>query len=1310
MSGVNARRLPMQLPVDDRDEAWYAFNAPYRRLRLFSVANIAGIGFAVCVGLTLGFPYKTLEEQLASSERHRQADRLTVEYLKVFLEADPGAHGLRAQLARQLIQLGAFAEARTAMLPLTRLPDARWREEAAWLELDMTEQEANAEPAGSARHAELKREVRAQLQRLLQYPQDPTRLKQLADKALADQDAELALVALRALAATQGGLDAGSYASAAAAALGLGNYEVSAGLYLQAMSRSSGLDARRAYFLDALRTYQSGGRYREAIAAADRHLRQFGDDREVLLFLARLAQAANMPEAAERYAKRLLKLALLMQMDMHEPVVMHASWVGARPATMRVASGGDGPGLPFDEEAYLLSFNIFLANRNLADAHRVAASAVRQRPDSAPWRRRLAEVSEWTNAPDDALTHWMAYARLTGDETAWNNVLRLADSLHDTATLTAAIRHKLAIEPGNAALLDRLLASYETGGEPERALQLLRERSADPRMPAAQRRRELALMAEIAERSGRDAEALDTWRRLQHEFGVDADTALRIATLIGKRGGTQDEAYRTLLQAAPAARPEAVAFWRALAEYARLRQDDAQAEAAYRKLVAADGEEASDLFNLISQLETAQPLAASRAAMYGFNKTGNPRFALSALYSAMRAGDNAGALAFIGGLDDKRIALLRSDARFLAARAGLLQAGGDLPAAERDLRAALALQPQDAGHRAALLWLLIARRDAGALQRALAAWAGDAEHEAALWGPYAAAHMALNRQREALHWFRKPGFQRDDYLWLMSYAEALEATSQPDLAWQIRRHAWRELRKPDVLRQADPETLGALRDRVVALAPLFAGGDQAASLLRALLHADLAALRDPMPLRAPRNGQELLAELDAATRPVAVPPEPSLPSLLAPGKAERPRDDRRMSATVRELALAFALNRDAHDLARAWLVTRFAQQLSRPLWGELSLLLAAEDRAGLDRLLDDIPDWLPMYDRVEAAQRAGRHGLAQTLAFEQLDYLQHDEELHSRFLALTAERPPGFAFGMRSLRQSPLASTGLETDAAISLGAGTNLTLKLRQARQESRDSAQLRNVPDNDRSAEIGLRMDVPRGALTAAVQGRSADRRAVGVRLAVGIHAADGVDLASELGWRQPATESALLRVGALRSGVTGSLGWSLSKTEFVRLGVGAHRFETQDGTPLGTGATWNAEAGTHLRIEYPNLTLRASAGGGNYSASGRSDQQILRLLPAGSDPQAYPFLPRDSTLFGLSLGIGTAVDGRYSRGWRPFADVGLTYGAESGRGLNFSGGIAGSVAGQDTLQIRLYRNAGTAASPQGFTEFGINYFWLF
>ena len=1336
--------------VGERQGTWYAYDIPYQRLQLFSPWTIAGFGLAVGFGLLLVYPHKTLEERLGSTQISSKPDRLTIEYLKVFLKAEPNALGLRSTLVDQLVQLGSYDEAREALAVMLTSPDAALRLDAQWLELKMREQEAFAAIEGSVERKLLLQRVRQQMLLLQTIPQDSVHLLALGRKALAVGEVGVAADAFERLAARPEILDSDIYAEAARATLGLGNYQTASELYFRAMRHASVLEQRRSYFMTGLQTLQAGGRYDAIIVAADRHISTLANDTPTLLFLARLAQAANKLDAAERYAKRLLQLSLLQRYQAQQPIRLVA-WQtpaqfyasadldgNASVTVRRVADATDAidaqktvpalsgktPGLKFDEEAYTLSYNIFLANRNLNDARRVAESAVQQVPDDSSWRKRLAQVNEWNNNAAAALPHWLAYARMTGDESIWDKVLGLATGIADQQTQLQVIEHKSISDPNNPLWLDRLIQIHENAGHPERALALLRDAAARPATKSARRQRELELLASLTARIGNDAENLATLRLLQKEFGPRTDYALQIADQLF-RVGQPAAAFVEMDRAAPAAALTDTAFWRAYAELARLLQNDDASKKGLRTILATDQQNEDDLSNLISHIETSQPLAAARLAEFAFARFGNVQFALQAISLRARLADWRGARAVLATLTPAQLQQLEKNPNFLAVRASIAQAANDVPAATRDMRAALALRPDDMEIRAGLMWLLIAARDNLSLKAALKAWAHDAESNRIMWDPFAAALMTTNRQAEALHWFRKSGFQRNDYLWLMTYAEALDANSQRELAWRIRRRVWLDLRKPEVLRKAPLDQWINLRDRLVAVTPLFMSGDGASRVMQALLRADVSALREFVaPPTTPRSGKEMLALLDRTEPPAQLIPGALLAlkldktqasaapmeALFAPGDGKRPHDDARLTASARELALAYALNNNASDLAAAWFATRFADQLSKPLYGELALALQAEDRTKLNNLLDDLPDWLPMYDRIEAAQRAGRTALAQTLAFDQLALLPHDEELHLRLTTLTTEQPANFTIGITQQKQSPLDVRESRIATSVDLSPGLKMTVGLIDRQYSSNDAAALVNLPRSDRELGVSLRKQIDGGFVAVTLNQRQSAASNTGLRMDYQLALVPAVGLSGSVELRQLASESALLRVAALRSGFASTIDYAISRADYARVGLAAYRYSSQTGTSLGSGLIWNMEVGTHLRIEYPNLTLRAYATGSSYRDAGRIDTGVATLLPATIDPTTYRVLQQNDTLVGLSVGIGTVIENRYSRAWRPFAEVGTTYSRTVGSGYNLRAGVAGSVLGQDLMTLRGLRVSGTAATPQGTQEFGIDYKWFF
>lgn len=1327
-------------PVNQRHGAWYSRDTGYQRLALFSPWSIAGFGLAVGLGLLLVYPYRTLEERLAASERNSKPDRLTVEYLKVFLKAEPNALALRSALVAQLVRLGSYSEARDAMQPLKRSGDAAIQRDAEWLELNMLEGEAYALPGNApAREVGMQR-VRAQLRVLIGLPQlDSQRLLALARSALAAGELPVAARAYQKIAARPEILAPEIYAEAARAVLALGSYRTAADLYFRAMVTTFVIDKRRDYFFLAMRTLQSSGNNDDLIASADLHVGMLINDTATLKFLARLAQSANRLDAAERYAKQLLRLSLLERWQVQQarqlavwqtPAQFYAGLNRVEMAPLRLMRIADtsGPQLPFDDDAYTLSYTIFLANRNLADARRVAASAVLQRPADAGWRKRLAQINQWDSTPEAALPQWLAYARLSGDEAAWETVLQLGSALADMDAQVAAIAHKAEREPTSVVWLERLLQVFEASGQPERGLALLRlrlEHGAAASVSASPlRRRELLLLATLAERTGHDEESLSALRRLQAEFGIDSAVALRIANNL-YRANHPAAAFAELERAGAVAPVTEGDFWRAYAELAMLLQNDVAARTGLRSLLAGNIQNDNDLINLIALLEIPQPLAAAQLAEFAYASKGNPRTALQALNARARLADWAGARAMLARLTSAQRTVLEQDPAFLTLRASIAQSSNDLDGAVRDMRAALALRPGEMNDRAALLWMLVAKRDTGALKKALALWAADAENNAVLWDPYAAASMSLNRQDQALHWFRKGGFRSNDYLWLMSYAEVLDAVSQKELAWRIRRHVWLDLRNPDVLRKANPEQLGLLRDRLVAVAPLFMSGDGADRVMRALLRADISALVAFVPPQPPpRSGKEMLARLDQPD--TLVPPllqqydrqrtaqrsSAPMEALLAPAPmpASRPLDDARLTATARELALAYALNRNANDLAAAWFASRFAGQLEKPLWGELSLLLAAEDRTPLNRLLDDVPDWLPMADRIEAAQRAGRPGLAQTMAFDQLARLPSDDDLHLRLTTMTTEQPASFSITVNQTTASPLSAREVELQTSVNVTPGLRLTVALIDRQYRSLDDTALVNLPGSDRQLALTVRKQRDDGTVSATLQQRQGVRSRTGLRLDYSLTLSPSVSVAGKAGVHQLAPESALLRVAAMRDGIESTVTYALSRAEYLRLGLAWHQYASQAGNVLGSGGNWNLEAGTHLRLAYPNITLRAFASGSAYRDRRQIDALVGTMLPVGTDITQSRALPVNERLVGLSLGLGTVMDSRYTRAWRPFSELGLTRSDVTGSGYNLRAGIAGSVLGQDLMRLRGLRSSSSAASPEGSLEVALDYQWFF
>ncbi|MBK4738231.1 tetratricopeptide repeat protein [Noviherbaspirillum pedocola] len=1316
-----------------RHGTWHAFDAPSERQKLFSPWTIVGFGLTVGLGLALVYPHRALEHRLAAADSAAGSGALAIEYLKVFVKADPSAGEMRLQLVKKLAQAGDSDSAERLLDAPQAKDDPAIRREAPWIRLALAEERYYAAAPDSPAREAAQARLRQRLAALLEEPLGPHRLATLGTHALADAEPALARAAFARLAQLDATLPAVAYRDAARGALGVGDYASSARLRFLAMERASDLAERREDFLAALKILQSGGLLQQALDEAEHRLGPLAADTDVLKFLARLARSANRPDIAERYAKRFLELTLMERMRAWEGMRLVA-WHGERPhgntqavgaRVMRIADAapGNGPGLAFDEEAYSLGYDIFLSNRNLADALRVAQSAARQRPQSALWRKRLAEVSEWSGAPREALDAWLAHARMSGEEASWDAALRLSDSLFDGPALREALEHKLAREPMGLNWLNRLLALDELSGEPGRAIARLQQRLARGGLPAAEREREMTLLADIQERAGRDADALATVEGLQRAFGPRTGYALKIANLHFRRGELEP-AFAALEAARGAAAADDALYWKNYAELARLLGRDNDAERGYRALVAAGLQSPADVSNLIALWQHDRPRDAAALAADAYLRGGEPALAEEALSLWATLSERNAARAFLARLSPQQQAALEKRAAFLIQRAALKQSGEDLPGARTDLRAALVIDPANVEARAALVWVLIALRDTEPLKEALRQWSPQAVRSPALWEAFAAAAMSLNRQDEALRWFSRFDLKsrRNDVLWLMAYAECLEANSRTELAWRIRRQAWDLLRDPQTIARLRPGQFEAMRERLASLAPQFAGGEGAWRVMQMLLRADAAQIAAQQAagkgadIAAPaQNPRELIERLDremaheargsgagSAGSTAGTARLADVATLLAAGTKT---EDARLAAGAREVALSYALNADGSDLARAWLAARYAGQVARPLYAELSLALQDDDRNSLNRLLDNLADWLPMYDRIDAARRAQRPALAQTLAFDQLARLPDDEQLHQRLVELTTENGPKLSVGTVHRSESPLVTTETRIDAATQVTPGLRFSMALSEKRQRSDDGAQLLDPPSLDRRLALTVTRSIDTGSISATLQRRQALAGTTGAKLAAEAAPLRDLQVSGAIGVNQAAIESVPLMVGGMRHLVEASATYALTSRAYLRMDLGWQRFLSQGGAALGSGRSWRLEAGQRLRIDYPDITLSAYLSGNRFAANGNFDAQIASILPAGADP-ATTLLPQGSRTVGLLLATGANAEAGYHRAWRPYGAVGISTNTVTGHGYELRGGAAGSVLGGDMLRLYLDRTAATPAAQQGSREIGLKY----
>ncbi|MDR5808994.1 tetratricopeptide repeat protein [Caballeronia sp. LZ019] len=1262
------------------------------RQRLFSPFVVAAFGLLVTLMLVLAFPRERLQERLL---RGREVDTLTVAYLEAWLRIEPDNTDVLNELTREYLKAQRIADAQRMLARLSVSSDPHAQLRALKVRIELAETEAYAlAPGDPARRARLA-ELRALLDETIGKPWDAAELEAFAAKARALNDGALAGRYYERLAQMKPDEASRWLTQGAQLKLAAGDHVGAANAFFAAQTHARTRDDERRLFLSGVQALQAGNRLADALVAADTHIGSLGRDRETLRYLTKLALAAGRPDIADRYAKRLLdmsarknamRLAALESArpahDARSPrftICAHACMNGGAEQT-RIARIADEKAPP-DPADFELGFRVFLANGDLAAAQRVAQTAVDRDPASTQWRERLAQVAEWNRAPNVALANYLVLARMHGDDKYWKQVERLAPGLGDNDAMLAAAIHESDRAPGDMKQLDRVVSAYEAEADPDAALDFLQARA-----KGAYRRQVLERYARLAERKGDDDLAMTTYGQLINEFGPDPSYALKLSLMYYTRARF-DRSLAVLDAAKNNASPQNGDFWRFYAMMATLRQQDRKAREGYDRLVEGGQASPDDLTAMVS-LYDDEPLEAGRIAEFAYRRTGRERLLELAIYDYLRARATARIGALLASLDPAAREEAERSPRFLLARAQYLRRAGDPDGALADTRAALAIAPGDQEARAALLWALNERGSDAELRAALARYARAAERDSALWAPYAAACLRLGDARGALHMMHKQAAtRRDDPLWALGYADALELNGRIDDAWRVRNAVWRTQmalrasgKQPAML---DDEQREDLRGRMVGLTDQFAGGDASRRVLIELLREDDASIGITNQRATADDAMQIAAHREE-------------------------KKQRLYSAVAREAALGWLQSHDAYDAESLWLLRQYIDSATRPVYAEVTIALAERDRTTLNRLLDTEADWIPRQNRLDAEAATGRFGDVQTHAYEQQFALPDDEIVNQILREQLLRNAQAIAPHFRVVDQGGLSYTETGIGAGLRLSPTQSLALDYAERNQHGDDT--LVNVPRHDRQLlltwrHLGLddseRVSMGRrNALddftTFRVDGTLFEQQTLGFNYALGVN--------------QAATETSQLIVGGMKDLVSVGFNYRPDPHVFVGGRVEYDRFHGQDRSFLGTGTVVDFNAGYKLRADYPDYTIRAVFTHGQYSASGNPGGQLARLLPAGTPLTASQFMPQSFTQEGVLFSFGDDLPEGYTRAWRPFFAAGPIHDSNQGWTAQVRVGFAGSVFGNDQALV-YYEHAGaTAGRTQAFTEYGVRYRWLY
>jgi len=1245
---------------------------------------IALLAAMVCAALWMLFPRQDLERRLSETTE----SALSITYLNNLLRSDPENPRLRLLLAQRQIAHGDTTDARETLQPALDSKQPDIHRDALWTLWELTYAEFQRTPEKeSARRDALRQTLRDQLHALARETWPLARQRSLAAMAAQFNEPALSIAINRTLASEQNDPQEAAvfYERAARDALAASDYATSAALYLTARKVTADPQQAKHFYLAAVRALQSGNQPVAALQMAEQELGTLENDPEILLFLIELARAAGKPDVADRYARRLLHMALLSPLqdniaqastDTHvfdDGAYLLAS-VGTKvsmqesDAPIRIDGARKAPqlpsptpGLPFDEKIYSLGYQVFLENRKPEDAWAVARAAVQQNPSSLEWRQRLAQVSEWALHLDVALENWLIVARQSQKKEAWQAVLRLAPGQFDDAALVQAIRHQLASQPDDLPLIEALVQAYERLGDPDPALSYLQQHAKTPAT--------LEILAQLAERAGKPDIALQAWRRLLNEPSQTTPERAMRAAVLALTHNRPDEglAWLEASQQQPPTPEAATDYWRLTGQLAESRQRAPLAIAAYRKLLQSKDTQVSDFDGLIRLLLLDYPLEAAQVSAHAWERYRESRHLLEALTIYSGRGQWRAFAKLIKPLDPgtqanrETLAKLWKSPEFLRLVGTWHQNEGRMVEARRLFEAGLRVSPNSTDMQQALLWLFIDGNDTVSLRTLLATreqqWSRSSDVHDAL----ASSYQALSLPQTALDRYLTPRFKdhENDFLWLMNYADALDQNQQADRAWRLRRHLlsreWQAARTGE-------NGSRLTREQARQLWLTDAGLDQTRRIARTRL------MLTQRPGDAAIDVLRELLRLD--------------------------RDARgNFSNAAAETAIGWLQDAGEYTAERGFLWHQYARSLSlranRPLWAEITVALAEDDRSASGQLLETFDERLPRYDRINAAVAAQDIRLAQSAAFDAQGDQHNDAPLHLQLVDNL------LAFSDHAGTQTTATQLGgmneQRTDAVLHLAFSPRLALdmNLGSIQRQSTDPLTIVSAP-GEQWLETRLHWKHLDGETVFYAANRQGFLTTTPLQVTHEQRLDNRLSVQASVGVRLPSEESLALRVAGMKDRATSSLRYQATRQDQFSLTYADERYKLQTGESVGSGQHSTLQYVHTYRQDAPSLEWgafgsthayqRSEVGGFPPRTFGLQDL----LPPDTSEIGPDYFLPDNFNFYGIELATNTRFAQDYSRALRPFASISRTWHSSLGPGYGLRFGLAGSVWGADHMSL--------------------------
>jgi len=377
-----------------------------------------------------------------------------------------------------------------------------------------------------------------------------------------------------------------------------------------------------------------------------------------------------------------------------------------------------------------------------------------------------------------------------------------------------------------------------------------------------------------------------------------------------------------------------------------------------------------------------------------------------------------------------------------------------------------------------------------------------------------------------------------------------------------------------------------------------------------------------------------------------------------------------------DLAYTLALKDNAQE--KAHLI--YTKIKNKAIWMQFSDAVMEQDHSRIEDILTAYLHTIAMGEASHAAENDGQTALAQSMAYQALNYNDDNQNAYIALLDLSKKRADATDVKLSYYNRDPLLRKYISINNSNYINNSYYLLSNLNYYKNSDLDNNLLREVPDDTLEFNVGLKKVFDKAELTL-FGGYANSMDSYFVFSVFGKYQlTKELNIGGGLYKNVKTDESTQLLLGGKKDKIELRATYSILNSTALELLYEHNRYNSQDDVYLGDGEYIRANMGHQIRNGYPDMRLSLFSDAAVYNEKSGSKGVIDKLRPGRGQ-----VLPNNFMNLGVDFAYGMQNSEIYTRVWRPYFEVSSYYNTDlAAFSYGFNAGYGGKVYSQDHLII--------------------------